>query len=63
MDPEQARLRYLEQSKHLSDREKDEVDVRARLIIKTCRDRVELLERREKRMSHLWSMNVADRGL
>jgi hypothetical protein len=50
MDPERARLRYLEQSKHLSDREKDEVDVRARLIIKTCRDRVELLERREKRM-------------
>lgn len=50
IDPEQARLRYLEQAKHLSDREKDEVDVRARLIIKTCRDRVELLERREKRM-------------
>ncbi|GHJ88102.1 hypothetical protein NliqN6_4504 [Naganishia liquefaciens] len=47
-DPERARLRYLERSKHLSDREKDEVDVRARLVIKTCRDRVELLEQREK---------------
>ncbi|KAJ9113618.1 hypothetical protein QFC22_005926 [Naganishia vaughanmartiniae] len=48
LDPEKQRLRYLENAKHLSDREKDEVDVRARLIIKTCRDRVELLERREK---------------
>ncbi|KAI5451024.1 hypothetical protein NCC49_002513 [Naganishia albida] len=47
-DPERARLRYLERAKYLGDREKDEVDVRARLIIKTCRDRVELLERREK---------------
>jgi syntaxin 18 len=51
-DPERARLRYLERAKYLSDREKDEVDVRARLIIKTCRDRVELLERREKCESH-----------
>ncbi|KAJ9096763.1 hypothetical protein QFC21_005033 [Naganishia friedmannii] len=50
-DPERQRLRYLENTKYLSEREKDEVDVRARLIIKTCRDRVELLERREKRGS------------
>lgn len=41
-------LRRLEKARWLSDREIDEVDLRTKVVLKGCRDRVSLLEAREK---------------
>lgn len=47
-DPEQRRLRALERAKVLTDREREEVDLRCRVVLQGCRERVGVLEVREK---------------
>jgi syntaxin 18 len=47
-DDDADSFRSLESAKFLSEREKDEVDLRAKVIIKTCRERIRLLEAQEK---------------
>lgn len=41
-------LKRLEKARWLSDREIDEVDLRTKVVLRACRDRVGLLEAREK---------------
>ena len=50
-DPEQRRLRALEKAKVLTDREREEVDLRCRVVLQGCRERVGVLEVREKSQS------------
>ncbi|CAK9779950.1 hypothetical protein CC85DRAFT_278029 [Cutaneotrichosporon oleaginosum] len=42
-------LRRFENSKYLSERERDEIEVRAKMILRRCRERVTMLEEAEKR--------------
>jgi len=42
------KLKRYEGSKYLSERERDEIDVRAKMILRRCRERVGLLEEQEK---------------
>lgn len=41
-------LRRYEKSKYLSERERDEIDIRAKMILRRCRERVSMLEEGEK---------------
>lgn len=48
-------LKRWENTKYLSDRERDEIDVRAKMILRRCRERVGQLEQGEKGESGLHS--------
>lgn len=45
-------LRRFEGTKYLSERERDEIEVRAKMILRRCRERVTMLEEAEKGTFH-----------
>ncbi|ORY28781.1 snare-complex protein syntaxin-18 N-terminus-domain-containing protein [Naematelia encephala] len=47
-EAEGQELRKWQGSKYLSDRERDEIDLRGKMILRTCRERVGILEESEK---------------
>lgn len=59
---DQDGLERWKDSKFLSDRERDEIDLRAKVIIRRCKERVYLLEQAEKGKSDLLIQRSDDRA-